>query len=114
MKKLLFVGNSHLGAIKQGLKLGLDNSSIDEEKYLFNFAATIGNSGITCDSKYIFIDPEIDKYETYFGALNTTYQPNTQLKLQFMIFQRAIFHPVQLVKIILCHSQILHRQQIFK
>lgn len=30
-----------------------------------------------------FEGQEIDKYETYFGALSTTYQPNTQLQLQF-------------------------------
>ena len=65
MKRILFVGNSHVGAINQGLKLGLENSSIDGEKYLFNFAATIGSKGITCDSKYIFINPDIDEYETH-------------------------------------------------
>jgi hypothetical protein len=30
-----------------------------------------------------FEGQEVDKYETYFGALSTTYQPNTQLQLQF-------------------------------
>ena len=30
-----------------------------------------------------FEGQEIDKYETYFGALSTTYHPSTQLKLQF-------------------------------
>jgi hypothetical protein len=30
-----------------------------------------------------FEGQEVDKYETYFGALSTSYQPNTQLQLQF-------------------------------
>ena len=30
-----------------------------------------------------FEGKEVDKYETYFGALNTTYQPSTHLNLQF-------------------------------
>ena len=30
-----------------------------------------------------FEGQEVDKYETYFGALSTTYQPSTQLNLQF-------------------------------
>ena len=30
-----------------------------------------------------FEGQEIDKYETYFGALSTSYQPSTQLQLQF-------------------------------
>ena len=30
-----------------------------------------------------FEGQEVDKYETYFGALSTTYQPNTELNLQF-------------------------------
>lgn len=65
MKRILFVGNSHVGALNQGLKLGLKNSFIDEEKYLFHFAATAGSKGITCDSKYIFINPNIDEFETH-------------------------------------------------
>ena len=31
-----------------------------------------------------FEGQEIDKYETYFGALSTTYQPSTNLNLQFI------------------------------
>ena len=30
-----------------------------------------------------FEGQEVDKYETYFGALSTTYQPSTELNLQF-------------------------------
>ena len=30
-----------------------------------------------------FEGQEVDKYETYFGALSTSYQPSTQLQLQF-------------------------------
>ena len=30
-----------------------------------------------------FEGQEVDKYETYFGALSTIYQPNTELQLQF-------------------------------
>ena len=30
-----------------------------------------------------FEGQEVDKYETYFGALSSTYQPNTELQLQF-------------------------------
>ena len=30
-----------------------------------------------------FEGKEVDKYETYFGAINTTYQPSTHLNLQF-------------------------------
>ncbi|MDG1348731.1 MAG: TonB-dependent receptor [Flavobacteriales bacterium] len=33
--------------------------------------------------KIYFEGQEVDKYETYFGALSTTYQPNTELNLQF-------------------------------
>ncbi len=33
--------------------------------------------------KIFFEGQEVDKYETYFGALSTTYQPNTELNLQF-------------------------------
>ena len=33
--------------------------------------------------KIYFEGQELDKYETYFGALSTIYQPNNQLKLQF-------------------------------
>ena len=33
--------------------------------------------------KIYFEGQEIDKYETYFGALNTIFQPNTKLQLQF-------------------------------
>jgi hypothetical protein len=33
--------------------------------------------------KIYFEGQEVDKYETYFGALSTSYQPNTQLQLQF-------------------------------
>ena len=30
-----------------------------------------------------FEGQEVDKYETYFGALSTNYQPSTELNLQF-------------------------------
>ena len=30
-----------------------------------------------------FEGQEVDKYQTYFGALSTSYQPNTKLQLQF-------------------------------
>jgi len=33
--------------------------------------------------KIYFEGQEVDKYETYFGALSTTYHPNTELNLQF-------------------------------
>ncbi len=33
--------------------------------------------------RIFFEGQEIDKYETYFGALSTKYQPNTKLQLQF-------------------------------
>ena len=33
--------------------------------------------------KIFFEGQEVDKYETYFGALSTSYQPNTELNLQF-------------------------------
>ena len=33
--------------------------------------------------RIFFEGQEVDKYETYFGALSSTYQPNTELQLQF-------------------------------
>ena len=33
--------------------------------------------------KIYFEGQEVDKYQTYFGALSSTYQPNTELQLQF-------------------------------
>ena len=46
--------------------------------------------------KIFFEGQEVDKYETYFGALSTTYQPSTHLNLQittsaFQTFEQENF-----------------------
>ena len=61
--KLLFVGNSHIGALKQGLELAKDDSRISLKQNLITFCGTVGGNGLISESNLIFVDPKNENYE---------------------------------------------------
>ena len=60
--------------------------NISQNKYQMvpqNRETEFGTINEALKLRIYFEGQEIDKYETYFGALNTVFQPNTNLQLQF-------------------------------
>jgi hypothetical protein len=65
MKRILIVGNSHVGAIKQGFELASEGSNRLLQRFACAFCATIGGRGMIADSQSIYIDPHYKDYARY-------------------------------------------------
>jgi hypothetical protein len=63
--KILFAGNSHVGAIKQALSINSNANDINCASNSFSFCATVGGQGMIADGNYIYIDPSFHDFSLY-------------------------------------------------